>query len=146
MSTPLEDVEKARAFFTKYGIRFQSSKVMHAAVAALATEFFIERSNGRVEQSLEKRVGKKKEGNMGRYIQCSSMYPTREGAVFCTNPAGAGHTDDHVGYRKKWRMCTKCKGTGRFMLDGLKRGCAECKGIGNVLVKKEKPAAKGAEG
>ena len=56
MTTPLQDVEKAKKFFQKYGIRFQHNDAMHKAVAALVTEFFIERTNGRTEELLELRV------------------------------------------------------------------------------------------
>lgn len=66
------------------------------------------------------------------------MYPTRDGAVWCTHRKG--HADDHVGYRKRWRTCAKCVGKGTWTLDKLTRKCPDCKGIGNVLVKKVKPA------
>ncbi len=72
MSTPLQDVEKAKKFFMKHGIRFQHESAMHKAVAALATEFFIERTNGRTEDLLELRV------TMGDIAQKAMKYISDE--------------------------------------------------------------------
>jgi DnaJ-class molecular chaperone len=83
-------------------------------------------------------IGKKKESTGKRYVQCTSMYPTRDGAVFCVAKGGQGHEGDHVGFRKRWRTCTACKGTGAVTPGKRPLRCGECKGIGNVLVKKEK--------
>lgn len=56
MTTPQQDIAKAERFFARQGLNFTTVKNRDRAVAELAHEFFVERTNGRMEEILEMRV------------------------------------------------------------------------------------------